>query len=104
MKKPLSASLHRRDGRPALDIEEIGVGILNFLAADPERLERFLAITGLTSATLRAAANASGFGESLLDYLATDERLLTAFAEDQALDPARLEAYRQSLAPRGDDC
>ena len=103
MKKPLSARPDRQDRSSTLEVDTIAASILGFLAADPDRLERFLTITGLTPATLRVAAGDSGFGESLLDYLAGDERLLTAFAAQHGYDPARLEAFRQSLSRRADD-
>ena len=72
---------------------------LAFLAADAERFDRFLALTGLDVAALRTAATSRGFAESLLDYLCSDERLLLAYAADSGSDPADIEAMRQSLAP-----
>ncbi len=89
------ADLRQKDKALA---EELAGEILGFLAADAERLRRFLDLTGLTPETLRSAARAPGFATGLLDYLGSDDRLLIAFAGEKALDPARLEAARLRLA------
>jgi DNA polymerase IV len=53
--------------------EAIAISALSFIASDPERLDRFLAVTGLDPAALRAAAGAPGFLSGVLDYLCSDE-------------------------------
>lgn len=78
----------------------IGVAGLSYLAADPERLGRFLAITGLGPENVRSAARDPSFLPSLLDYLLANEADLVAFAEEMNLDPARVQAARNLLAPR----
>ena len=103
MKKQLSYSVHKKDGSRAIEFAGLAVDALTFLAADAERLDRFFAITGLSPSTVRRAACDPGFAESLLDYLASDERLLVAFAAEHGYDPARLEAHRQALTPRADE-
>ena len=83
----------RRSGRAgpsASEMEERGVQALGFLAADPERLADFLALTGLTADGLRAASDEPGFLRGVLSYLGTDEALLVAFAASHDLDPERL--------------
>jgi hypothetical protein len=67
--------------------EALGVDVLVFLAADEDRLDRFLALTGLTPGDLRAVSASPGFLAGVLDHLMTDERLLVAFASDRRLDP-----------------
>ena len=101
MKKAFTRS--GRTGRPAPSAGDLAASILAFLAADTERFDRFLAVTGLAVADLRGAATTSGFAESLIDYLCTDERLLLAFARESGSDPADIEAVRQSLAPAAFD-
>lgn len=76
----------------------IAAEALTFLAGEPERLRRFLDITGLSPATLRQAAAAPGFAASLLDYIAGDERCLLAFADDSGRDPAAIARLREALA------
>jgi hypothetical protein len=68
--------------------EALAIQALTFIAGDGERLGRFLAITGIGPAQIRAAAQESGFLIGVLDYLAGDERLLSAFAAETGVDPA----------------
>ena len=44
--------------------------------------------TGIGPAEIRAAAREPGFLVGVLDYLAGDDRLLTAFAAECGFDPA----------------
>lgn len=80
------------------DLDALLVQGLEFLAADPPRLAAFFETTGLDPGSLRAAARASGFAASLLDYLSSDEALLRAFAEAHGHDLAELDAMRMRLA------
>jgi hypothetical protein len=80
------------------EAEAIAVAALAYLASDAERLGRFLAVTGLAPATIRAAAAEPSFLAAVLDHLAGDESLLIAFAASQAQDPARIAAARAVLA------
>jgi hypothetical protein len=66
----------------------LAIQALTFIAGEPERLGRFLAVTGIGPAEIRLAAREPGFLAGVLDYLAGDERLLTAFAADAGVDPA----------------
>ena len=81
MKKP-----HYQDpgkSRPKAHLEAasaLAVAALSFLAGDQERLERFLALTGLGPQSLRAAAREPSFLLGVLDHVAGDESLLLAFA------------------------
>ncbi len=98
MKKALSRS--NRAHRPSREeVHDLVASVLAFLATDAERFDRFLAVTGLTVTNLRAASAASGFAESLVDYLCSDERLLLAYAGESGREPATIEAVRLSLAP-----
>ena len=73
------------------------VSALTFLAADAERLNRFLSATGLGPHNLRKAAADPGFHASVLEYLAADEALLLAFAADAGLAPENIARALQSL-------
>jgi len=68
--------------------EGLAIQALTFIAGDSERLGRFLAVTGIGLAQIRAAAQEPGFLIGVLDHLAGDERLLSAFAAETGLDPA----------------
>jgi Protein of unknown function (DUF3572) len=79
------------------DAEAIGVAALNFLAADASRLVRFLDLSGLDPASIRAAARDAGFLGGVLDYINADETLLMAFAEDVSIAPAAVGKARLAL-------
>ena len=105
MTRSLSPLIHK--GRPAsaAALDSLAGEILTFLAAEPERMQRFFDITGLSVTTLRRAAAAPGFAASLFDYVAADEKCLLAFAMYSGRDPGALSALRQATeAPAADDC
>ncbi len=52
--------------------EAIAIEALSFLAADPSRLQRFLALSGISLENLRVAAAESGFLAAILDHLASE--------------------------------
>jgi Protein of unknown function (DUF3572) len=70
--------------------EDLALEALSFLAADEERLSRFVYLSGLTVDNLREAAAEPGFLAGVLDHLAGDESLLLAFAANRSLDPAEV--------------
>jgi hypothetical protein len=78
--------------------ESLAVQALTFLAGDPERLARFLALTGIGPDRIRAAAASPGFLAGVLDHVASEEALLMAFAEQSGIDPADVARARQALA------
>ncbi len=80
--------------------ETLAIEALQFLAADVDRLQRFLATTGLGPQNLREAARDSNFLVSVLDHVCDDERLLLAFAEVASADPAGIVAARVKLGGR----
>jgi hypothetical protein len=79
---------------------ELAIVALTFLATEPERIERFLALTGLGPQSLRAAAREPGFLLGVLDHVASDETLLLAFAEENGIDPQDVGRARDTLAER----
>jgi len=66
----------------------LGVQGVSFLSEEWQRLGRFLAITGIGPAQICAATQEPGFLIGVLDYLAGDDRLLSAFAAETGSDPA----------------
>jgi hypothetical protein len=67
--------------------QSLAVRALAFIAADSDRLGRFLSLTGLGPDNLRTAAADPAFLGSVLDYLVADEELLVGFAADAGLKP-----------------
>lgn len=82
---------------------ELAIAALAFLAGEPERLEPFLAQSGLGPQSLRAAAREPGFLLAVLDHVASDEDLLMAFANENGIDPLDVERARAALGPRPGD-
>lgn len=73
---------------------------LTYLAADSERLSRFLALTGLDPSAIRAAAKEPGFLAGILDYICAEEDLLRGFAAEAAIAPQDIERARETLGGR----
>lgn len=70
---------------------------LAFLAADPDRIGRFLAQTGLAADELSALAADVHFQGGVLDYLLGDEALLLEFCEIQTIPPELPGRLRRAL-------
>jgi hypothetical protein len=79
---------------------DLAIAALTFLAGETERLERFLALTGLGPPSLRAAAREPSFLLGVLDHVASDETLLLAFAHESGIDPEEVGRARDALADR----
>ena len=82
--------------------EDIAIKALTFLSGDPERLARFLALTGLGPETIRAAAGSPGFLKAVLDHVAGHEELLVGLAEAIGTRPETVVAARRLLATPGE--
>ena len=91
--RPRTRAAGSRDDAVALAIRGLG-----HLASEPERLSRFLALTGLDPAEIRTAAREPGFLAGVLEYLAADEALLVAFASEAGVAPDAIEQARLALA------
>jgi len=81
--------------------EELAVAALGFIAAEPERLGRFLAVTGIDPQSIREAAREPHFLAGVLDHVAADERLLLAFAAESEIDPSDVIPARDTLMGGG---
>jgi hypothetical protein len=78
--------------------EILAASALSFLAADGERISRFLSLSGIDPANIRAAASAPGFLIGVLDHLLADEALLLEFSQDAGCRPEGVAAARAALA------
>lgn len=76
---------------------DMAIAALGYLASDPERLEKFLALSGLGPHNLRRAAADPAFLGAVLDYVVADERLLVAFSGEQGRSPTEVMRARDSL-------
>ena len=77
--------------------EQLAIAALGFIADEPERLGRFLAMTGLGPGSLRNAAREPYFLAGVLDHVAADETLLVAFAAQHEVDPDAVMRARDEL-------
>jgi hypothetical protein len=77
--------------------EMLAIQALTFIAADAERLGRFLAITGIGPADIRHAAKEPHFLAGVLDHIAGDEALLLQFAGHAGVNPDTVGRARQAL-------
>jgi hypothetical protein len=79
--------------------EAVAVSALTFIAAEPERLSRFLSLCGLEVVNLRKVAAQPGFLAGVLAYLAGDEALLLEFSADARLKPEAVARACRTLNP-----
>ena len=87
-------TLKRMDREEA---EQLAIRALGFLGSDPDRVERFLRLTGLSPDTLRRAVDDPRFLVSVLDYLLSDEPLLLTFASEVGISPEVVVTARAAL-------
>jgi hypothetical protein len=80
--------------------EALAVAALGFIASEPERLGRFLAMTGIGPDSIRAAAREPQFLLGVLDHLAADEPLLLAFAAENSIPANAVIKARDTIARR----
>jgi hypothetical protein len=88
-----------KQDRPAAEVAEVlAIQALGFIAQDPERLGRFLAITGIGPSDIRQSARDRAFLVGVLDYVTSDEGLLVAFAGHAGIDPMTVVTAQNALA------
>ena len=84
---------HAANAPSSLDLgsaEAIALQALSFLAEDPARFLRFLALTGLEPDQVRARAGTPQQSLAVLEHLAEDESLLLVFAASRAVAPQNI--------------
>jgi len=89
----------------AQDAEVIALKALGFLASEPERLRRFMDLSGLSLDAIRAGAGKgdAGFLAGVLDHLLGDQTLLLLFAEAEGVTPDHIGRLRRHLPGAPDD-
>ena len=85
------------DEKAVGEAREIAKSFLVYLTRNPERLGRFLAVTGVGPADIRARMEEDAFLGGLLDYLLGDEAVLVEFCEEEDMEPERPAALRSRL-------
>lgn len=69
-----------------------------FLAEEPERLGRFLSLTGLGPDDLRRSLTTPGLQRAVLEHLLADESLLLVFAASVGIQPEKAAEAERLLA------
>ncbi len=64
----------------ASDASSIALNLIGFIASDEDRLERFLALSGILLMDLKTRAANPDFQGFVLDYVLQDEALLIDFS------------------------
>jgi hypothetical protein len=82
--------------------EAVAVSALGFVAADPELLPRFLAITGIEAQAIRRAAAEPGFLAGVLQFVMAHEPTLMRFCEETGTQPENVGKALKAL-PLGND-
>lgn len=77
--------------------EILALDALRFLASEPQRIGRFMAMTGLEPADLMATAAHPALLAAVLDHLLFDETLLHLFAQEAGVSPSAVGEARQKL-------
>lgn len=79
------------------EAEAFAARALGFLAGEPDRFGRFLALSGLDPSTMRQAARSPHFLPAVLDHLLGDDALVRAFAEAEGVTPETVGRARVAL-------
>ena len=77
--------------------ETMALDGLTFLAARPDDLERFLRNSGLDAGELRLRAADPDVLRAVIEFLLSDDALVTGFCEEQGLQPQDLHRANHQL-------
>ncbi|TMJ25587.1 MAG: DUF3572 family protein [Alphaproteobacteria bacterium] len=91
-------ALNKRESADREAAESLAIQALAYLAGEPERLGRFLALSGLGPEQVRRAAAEPGFLAGVLEYLSSEESLLLGFAEHVRVAPAEISRAQAALS------
>jgi len=79
------------------EAETLALKALAFLAHSQEEIDRFVALSGVAPADLRARADEPEILAAVLDFLLADDTRVTGFCEEAGIDPRELHAARRAL-------
>lgn len=83
--------------------ETVALQALTFIVGDEDRMDRFLALTGLGPDDVKSRIGDPAFLGGVLDHLLGFEPDLMAFAEEAELDPAQVQRARAGLPGQNPD-
>ncbi|MHA1189454.1 MAG: DUF3572 family protein [Alphaproteobacteria bacterium] len=82
-----------------IDIDTVAIAALATIAADPQMLNRFLALTGHQGGDIRKAAQEPEFLAGVLHFTAEHEPVLLAAAASLGLTPDAVRILLQNAKP-----
>jgi hypothetical protein len=77
--------------------ETMALKALAYLATLPDDISRFLNITGIEADELRVRAEEPEFLAAVMDFLMSDDALLTGFSDAEGIDPREVPFARRAL-------
>lgn len=77
--------------------ETMALKALAYLATMPDDIGRFFNISGIEPGELRERAEEPEFLAAVMDYLMSDDRLLTEFCDGEGIDPKDIQFARRAL-------
>ena len=95
--------MNRRRPLTQKEAESLAIQALAFIAGDGARIGPFLAATGIGPDMIRAAAREPDFLAGVLDYVASDDALLVAFATQAGINPFDIPVARDVLGRRNSE-
>ena len=87
-----------RQAKDQADPEIVAIRALAFIAEDPDRLERFLQLTGTRPETLRSGAGTPGFLSGVMQQIVGWEPWLLEFAAYAEMAPGDVVRAADQLA------
>ena len=81
----------------AASAQTLALRALVFLTGEPERMERFFAVTGVDPSDVCELAGQPGFLLAVLDHIAADEQMLLEFVREAQEKPESIGIARRAL-------
>jgi Protein of unknown function (DUF3572) len=81
----------------ASEASSISLKLIGFIASDEERLERFLALSGISLMDLKEGAANPEFQGFVLDYALQDEKLIVDFSISTGIKAELIQFARYAL-------
>ena len=79
------------------EAEILALNALTFLAHSDEELDRFVALSGILPADLKAHADDPDILAAVLDFILADDKRVIDFCESASIDARTLHAARRAL-------
>lgn len=93
----MAGTAARAAGLTLDEAERIAIAAIAFVTEDEARLDRFIALTGLSPATLAMATGRAAVLRAVLDHLMGDESLLLTFAANTGTDASLVAAAQRAF-------